>query len=150
MTDKEKHIVEFIKSKDLKAYYIDIRDNIGRLFDRESDFDNHISSLQQKNWIYENESGDTLYILNKDMLRTTDFKMSIDKYEIKSTGAGGGHKYISTQIDFKGKKRKLIATMFTKSDENKLDGKTRIEICGDLMDEGEKYDLTLLNTEIID
>nr|WP_320117449.1 hypothetical protein [uncultured Marinifilum sp.] len=149
MTDKEKHIVDFLKSKDYQSYYIDIRDKLGELFDNESDFDNHLESLKLKNWIYENESGDTLYIINQDMLKAIDFKVCIAKYDIKSTGAGGGHKYISTQIDLNGKTRKMIATFLSKTDENRLENMSDLEICGDLIDEGEKYDLTLLNTVII-
>ncbi|MFB6320827.1 hypothetical protein [Saccharicrinis sp. FJH54] len=149
MTEKEKHIIEFIKSKDCKSYYIDIRDKLGEFFDNESDFDNHLESLKLKNWIYENEPGDTLFIINQDMLKAIDYKISLAKYDIKSTGAGGGHKYISAQIDFNGKTRKMIATFLSKTDENRLENMSDLEICGDLIDEGEKYDLTLLNTEII-
>jgi hypothetical protein len=60
MTDKEKHIVDFLKSKDYESYYIDIRDKLGKLFDNESDFDNHLESLKLKNWIYESNRYPTL------------------------------------------------------------------------------------------
>ncbi len=149
MTDKEKHIIEFLKSKNYKSYYIDIRDNLGKLFNNESDFDSHLKSLRLKNWIYENEPGDTLYIINQDMLKAINFKIYITQYEVKSTGAGGGRKYISTEIDFNGKFRKMIVTFLSKRDENRLGNMLDLEVCGDLIDEGEENDLILLNTEII-
>ena len=149
MTDKEKSIIELLKLSGNKSYYIDIRDKVGQAFDNESDFDNCIALLQQKNWIYENEKGDTLYLLNTDMLNTISYQTRLDRFNIKTTGADGGHNYISTEIEYEGNKRNMVVMFLKKSDEKRLADLTEIEISGDLMDDGVKYDLTLLNTEII-
>jgi len=72
----------------------------------------------------------------------------IEKYKVQSTGADGGHRYILTEIEYKGKIRKLIALFKEKSDERKLKENVRIRIKGELEDDGEKYDLIMNNTSI--
>ncbi len=65
--------------------------------------------------------------------------IELDNFNVKSTGADGGRFYISTEIEFKGKKRKLIAYFLNKSDEKRLNEFKRIRIQGDLIDEGGEY-----------
>ena len=148
MTDKEKLIIDYLKTKRGKAYYIDIRDKVGIEFDSESDFDVNIKTLTSKNWICENDN-DTLYLLNNNMNKAIEFSTLLDKFEIKSTGSDGGHKYISTEINYKGIKRKMTVLFYNKQDENILVGNTKIKIHGDLIDEGLDYNLTLYNALII-
>jgi len=65
MTDKEKVIIEYFTNNNKKAYYIDIRNAVGSEFNDEEDFDTTLLSLVNHYLIYENEKGDTLFILNE-------------------------------------------------------------------------------------
>jgi hypothetical protein len=76
------------------------------------------------------------------------FKIELDKYKVQSTGTDGGHHYILAEIEYKGKTRRLLATFLDKSDEKSLKENMRIKIKGKLLDEGENFDLLLLNTSI--
>jgi hypothetical protein len=76
------------------------------------------------------------------------FKIELDKYKVQSTGADGGHPYILAEIEYKGKTRRLLATFLDKSDEKSLKENMQIKIKGELLDEGENFDLFLLNTTI--
>jgi len=76
-------------------------------------------------------------------------EFEIVNYDILSTGADGGHKYISTEILEKGKLRRLIILFENKSDENQLEQRKVLKICGDLFDEGIQQDLILNNAKII-
>ena len=65
------------------------------------------------------------------------YELELDNYRIQSMGADGGHKYVIAQIEYKGIKRRLLATFLNKSDENKLRESIPIRIKGELVDEGE-------------
>lgn len=75
-------------------------------------------------------------------------EIELDKYKVQSTGADGGRHYILTEIEYKGKTRKLLATFLNKSDEKSLKENMQIKIKGELLDEGENLDLLLMNTTI--
>jgi len=72
-------------------------------------------------------------------------ELIIDNYVIKSTGADGGHKYISTEIKLKGKTKKLTILFADKSDENKLENGRMIKVKGELQNDKDKYDLIMNN-----
>ena len=76
-------------------------------------------------------------------------ELILEEYKVQSTGAGGGHHYILTEIQYKGRKRNLVILFASKTDERKLKENKRIRIKGDLEDEGEKYDLIMSNTTLI-
>ena len=67
----------------------------------------------------------------------------LEKYKVQSTGADGGHHYILTEVEYKGKTRKLVVLFANKSDEKHLKEKLRIRVKGQIQDDGEKYDLTM-------
>ena len=148
MTEKERHIIEYLKSHDNGAYFIDIRDKVSLQFDDSDDFENTVNRLVRKNWIYENESGDTLYRLNTEMTKSKPFESELTDFKVLSNGADGGHHYISTEIEYEGKRRMLTALFLDKSDEQKLTIGQTLKVIGDLMDEGQEHSLMLLNTTI--
>ena len=67
----------------------------------------------------------------------------LEKYKVQSTGADGGHHYILTEVEYKGKTRKLVVLFSDKSDEMNLKEKLRIRVKGQIQDDGEKYDLIM-------
>ncbi|MEC3906151.1 hypothetical protein VOI54_03920 [Tamlana sp. 2201CG12-4] len=67
-----------------------------------------------------------------------------------STGADGGHKYLSTEIEYKGIKRKMTVLFKNKPNERKLEEKSKLTVNGTLMDEGPEQSLMLLDSEIIE
>ncbi len=76
------------------------------------------------------------------------FEIELDNYKVQSTGADGGHNYVLAEIEHKGIPRRLLVTFLDKSDEKNLKENLRIRIKGELLDEGEDFDLLLLNTTI--
>ncbi|RNC92152.1 MAG: hypothetical protein ED555_03340 [Allomuricauda sp.] len=75
-------------------------------------------------------------------------ELVLDKYVIKSTGAEGGHRYISTEIEFEGKLKRLTILFASKSDENKLKKGGLIKVKGELQNDGEEYDLIMNNATL--
>ncbi len=82
--------------------------------------------------------------------KLSDFKIQLENYQVLSTGADGGHKYISTEIEHNGIKRNLTAFFTNKSDEKKIISMQRIQVSGRLMDEGVQQSLLLLDAVLID
>lgn len=80
----------------------------------------------------------------------SDFQTQLDNFQILSTGADGGHKYISSDIEFNGIKRKLTVFFESKADEEKISSMQRIKVSGRLMDEGVEKSLLLLDAVLID
>ncbi len=75
-------------------------------------------------------------------------ELILEKYTVQSTGADGGHHYIKTEIDYKGKSRKLIVMFTDKTDELHLKENTQIRVKGRIHDNGEQYDLVMRTAEI--
>ena len=148
MTEKEQHIIEYLNNHNGIGYYLDIRKQVGQEFDDQTDFDLTLDILKRKKWIYENEPGDTLYHLNSEMTKSKPFEIELTGYNILSNGVDGGHYYISTEIKYQGKIRKLTALFLEKSEEIKLNQEKTLNIIGDLMDDGLEHSLMLLNTTI--
>lgn len=82
--------------------------------------------------------------------KLSDFKTEIIDYKILTTGADGGHIYLTTEINYKGKLRTLVIYFADKSDEEKVRTKDKLKLSGRLLDEGEKQSLSLLDTKFID
>jgi len=78
---------------------------------------------------------------------TSEFEIS--EFKIKSTGADGGHHYLSTIVDFKGSKRNMTVIFKNKSDEKRLEQLKSLKVKGLLQDEGSEFPLTLLESELI-
>lgn len=76
--------------------------------------------------------------------------LKLTNYKVLSTGADGGHHYISTEIEHNGVKRQLTVLFKSKSYEKELSDKSEITVRGNLLDEGMQQSLMLLDTEIID
>ncbi len=75
-------------------------------------------------------------------------ELIIDKYSVKTTGVDGGHIYVSTEIEYKGKLRKLTVLFIENPDEMELKKGSELKIKGELKDEGEKYDLIMNNATL--
>ena len=148
MTEKEQHIIEYLKNHDGVGLYIDIRSQLGMEFDDEADFDSTLELLKRKNWLYENEPGDTKYLLNSEMLKSKPLDVNLTDFKVLSNGADSGHHYISTEIEHEGKRRKMTVLFLDKSDEKKITAEQKLKVSGDLMDEGKEHSLMLLNTII--
>jgi hypothetical protein len=76
-------------------------------------------------------------------------QFEIEDFKIKTTGADGGHKYLSTVVDFKGSSRIMTVIFKNKADERLLENLETLIVKGKLIDEGAKYSLTLLESELI-
>lgn len=75
--------------------------------------------------------------------------LKLTNFKIFTTGADGGHHYVSTEIENEGVRRKIIVLFKAKSDEKQLLDKNEITVKGNLIDEGLQQSLMLLEAEII-
>lgn len=73
----------------------------------------------------------------------------LTNFKVLSTGADGGHHYVSSEIEYAGATRKITVLFKNKSDEKLLMDKTEITVIGNLIDEGIQQSLMLLEAEII-
>mgnify|MGYP003576220471 CR=1 FL=1 len=101
---------------------------------------------------FTNESEACEYILKKlveSNERIQDnFGIEISEYKTLTTGADGGHTYLTTEIEYKGQKRKLVIYFADKSDERKLTTVGKIKASGRLYDQGIEQTLSLLDTKL--
>lgn len=72
----------------------------------------------------------------------------INSYKVQSTGADGGHNYILANVKYDNKERRLLITFANRSDELNLRENIQIKVKGELVDEGENLDLSLINSII--
>lgn len=63
MTDKQKHILDYLYNQNGQDYYTNIRESVAFYFDNEDDFDETLKQLEKLNLVFENEQGDTFYKL---------------------------------------------------------------------------------------
>ena len=77
-------------------------------------------------------------------------KIELEEYRILETGADGGHKYISSSLKYNGSQREITTIFKNKNEEQKLTEGIKLRIKGILQDEGPQFDLTLLESKIID
>ncbi|MFM2225045.1 MAG: hypothetical protein RJA07_1247 [Bacteroidota bacterium] len=82
--------------------------------------------------------------------KITAYKLELTNYSILTTGAGGGTTYLTTEIDYKGDKRKLVIYFADKSDEQKVKPVRTLKLTGRLFDQGIQQSLSLLDTKIND
>jgi len=82
--------------------------------------------------------------------KISNFEIEISNFKTLSTGADGGHIYLTTEIDHKGQQRKLVIYFANKSDEQKIKTEGKLKLSGRLFDEGSQQSLSLLDTKLID
>jgi hypothetical protein len=82
--------------------------------------------------------------------KISKFEIEISNFQSLSTGADGGHIYLTTEINYKGQLRKLVIYFADKSDEQKVKAMNKLNLRGRLFDEGEQHSLSLLDTKLID
>lgn len=70
------------------------------------------------------------------MQTNTEIKLSLEDFEIRRINAEGGHKYIVSNITYKGKLRRVSVFFEHKYDEEKLDSLHIIHLKGILKDDG--------------
>jgi hypothetical protein len=75
--------------------------------------------------------------------------ITITKYKILTNGSDGGHRYISSSIDYKGQHRNITILFASKEDEQKLTTEQHLTIKGELMDEGPQQSLMLLESTLL-
>lgn len=76
-------------------------------------------------------------------------RYKLTNFKILSTGADGGHHYISTEINHSGQTRKMTILFKNKSDELLLSGKTELTVKGNLIDDDLQNSLMLLEAELV-
>ena len=76
-------------------------------------------------------------------------KFEIVNFIVLSTGVDGGHQYLKSEIEYEGYKRNLVVLFKSKEDEKLLSSKHKIYVTGNLIDEGIKQTLMLLDSVII-
>lgn len=77
------------------------------------------------------------------------FTIYLLHFRVLETEADGGHRYISTMVDYKGAYRPLTAFFAHKEDEAKIDDTIPVILKGDLLDDNHNHPLLLLNAEIV-
>jgi hypothetical protein len=82
--------------------------------------------------------------------KISNFEIEISDFQMLSTGVDGGHIYVTTEINYKGKLRKLDIYFADKSDEQKVQTKDKLKLSGRMFDEGLQQSLSMLETKLID
>ncbi|NGY38982.1 hypothetical protein FQU23_015905 [Flavobacterium sp. XN-5] len=82
--------------------------------------------------------------------KISNFEIEIADFQTLSTGADGGHIYLTTEIKYKGQLRTLVIYFADNSDEQKVRTKDKLKLSGRLFDEGVQQSLSLLDTKLID
>jgi hypothetical protein len=77
------------------------------------------------------------------------FTIYLLNFRVLETEADGGHRYISTMVDYKGAFRQLTAFFSRKEDEENIDETIPVILRGDLLDDNHNQPLLLLNAEIV-
>jgi hypothetical protein len=77
------------------------------------------------------------------------FTIYLKDFRILHTDADGGHRYISTHIEYDGDQRPLTAFFAEKEDEDRIDETIPVILKGHLLAEDEAHPLLLLNASIV-
>ena len=77
------------------------------------------------------------------------FTIYLLNFRVLETEADGGHRYISTMVEYKGDYRELTAFFAHKEDEHKINETIPVILKGDLLDDNHNHALLLLNAEIV-
>ncbi len=82
--------------------------------------------------------------------KISNFEIEVSDFKTLSTGADGGHIYLTTEINYKGQQRKLVIYFADKADEPKVKTVDKLKLSGRLYDEGIQQSLSLFDTKLID
>lgn len=77
------------------------------------------------------------------------FTIYLKDFRILYTDADGGHRYISTTIDYDGGRRNLTAFFADRDDEERIDETIPVILKGNLLSENGEHTLLLLNASIV-
>lgn len=77
------------------------------------------------------------------------FTIYLKDFRILHTDADGGHRYISTTIDYGGGRRDLTAFFADREDEERIDETIPVILKGNLLAENGEHTLLLLNASIV-
>lgn len=77
------------------------------------------------------------------------FTIYLNDFRILHTDADGGHRYISTNIEYDGGQRPLTAFFADREDEYRIDETIPVILKGDLLAEEGDHPLLLLNASIV-
>lgn len=77
------------------------------------------------------------------------FTIYLDDFSILHTDADGGHRYVSTKIEYDGGQRPLTAFFANKDDEERADETIPMILKGDLLADQGDHPLLLLNASIV-
>lgn len=78
------------------------------------------------------------------------FTIYLNDFRILHTDADGGHRYISTNIEYEGDQRNLTAFFADREDEERIDETIPVILKGNLLAEEEgNHPLLLLNASIV-
>ena len=77
------------------------------------------------------------------------FTIYLKDFCILHTEADGGHRYISTSIDYDGGRRALTAFFADREDEDRIDETIPVILKGNLLAEDGEHTLLLLNASIV-
>ncbi|MEK6477341.1 hypothetical protein WJR50_07400 [Catalinimonas sp. 4WD22] len=77
-------------------------------------------------------------------------RLELTDFNVLSTGADGGHYYVTSNIQYKNQSRKIVIFFASKSDEKRLNNLNKVKIEGTLVDEGVHNSLNLLESKLID
>lgn len=77
------------------------------------------------------------------------FTIYLKDFRILHTDADGGHRYISTHIEYDGGQRPLTAFFADRDDEDRIEEAIPVILTGDLLAEDDDHPLLLLNATIV-
>ncbi|HEY1115847.1 MAG TPA: hypothetical protein VGE66_19930 [Chitinophagaceae bacterium] len=77
------------------------------------------------------------------------FTIYLKDFQILYTDADGGHRYISTSIDYNGGRRALTAFFADREDEERIDETIPVILKGNLLAEDGEHTLLLMNASIV-
>jgi len=76
-------------------------------------------------------------------------RIKLEKYRVLTTGVDGGHHYLTTEIEYENRVRKLVIYFANKSDEKRLQNLNSIQIEGQLVDDGLPHSLTIHDAKLL-
>lgn len=81
--------------------------------------------------------------------KISNFEIELADFKTLSTGADGGHIYLTSEINYRGQQRKLVIYFADKADEQKVKTKGKIKLRGRLFDDGIQHSLSLFDTKLL-
>ncbi|WP_035739019.1 hypothetical protein [Flavobacterium subsaxonicum] len=82
------------------------------------------------------------------MKKIENYQLHIENFKILSNGADGGHRYIVTEMQYKGSLKRVSVFLNDKTDENRLVENAPVTVVGQFTDDG-NTDLLISRAKII-